>query len=142
MSRASIFLLLFSFLGFGCSSTPMMHLDVMATPEGSRVFLSLRGERAYTGKLGPIKGDVKAESFEEDFILIGTAPMTYELPLRETESDATILGVGGKVVLKYKEGVLRFVKPGFQTVERHVRFSDGETRVVVEMPVEHDSAQP
>ena len=141
---ARSFLALFaSLLLIGCSSSPpLMRLDVQATPTGSRVFLSLQGELAYTGKLGPIQGDVKSESFEEDFVLLGTAPLTYALPLRETESDATVLGFGGKVVRKYKEGILRFEKPGFQTVERRIRFHEGETTITVEMPAEHVAPRP
>ena len=43
--------------------------------------------------------------------------------------------------MKYKEGVVRFVKPGFETVERRFRFQDGEVRIQVKMPkVENPSA--
>lgn len=124
-----------SLAAFGCSSTPpTMQLDVHSFPEGARVFISRRGERAIAGKIGPIKGDVKSEELEEEFVLIGTAPLTYTSLLHEIESDATVLGIGGKVVLKFRDGVLRFEKPGFQTVERHVRFQEGEVRLEVELP--------
>ena len=117
-----------------CSSTPKMELELGSTPQGAQVFLSRRGERAYEGKLGPLKGDVKSDELEEGFALIGTSPLTYVSPLRETESDATLFGVGAKVVLKYKDCVVRFVKPGFETVERHVLFQEGEVRVQVKLP--------
>lgn len=123
------------FLAAACSSTPpTLELDLLSEPEGATVYLSRRGEKAWAGKLGPVQGDVKAEDLVEDFLLIGTAPLTYTSLLRETESDATIFGVGGRVVLKFRDGVLRFEKPGFETVERHVRFVDGEVRVEVELP--------
>lgn len=118
----------------GCSSTPMMELDLRSDPVGAQVYMSRRGEKAVTGKLGPVKGNVRAESLEEDFVFIGTAPLTYSSPLSETESDARVLGFGGKVVRKYKDGVIRFEKPGFETVERHVRFQDGELKMKVSMP--------
>ena len=126
----------------GCGSTPLARLDLQASPAGARVFLSLRGDRAYTGKLGPIRGDVKSESFEEDFVLLGTAPLIFDVALRETESDATILGVGGKVVRKYKEGVLRFEKPGFETAERRVRLAEGTTEVQVDLLSTDPPARP
>ena len=136
MSLRALTLALVSILAVSCSSTPTMELEIQSDPAGARVYMSLRGQRAVTGKFGPIQGDVKAEDLEEEFLLIGTAPFTYTLPLHETESDATVLGVGGKVVLKYKEGIVRFEMPGFQSVERHVRFREGDVRVEVAMPEE------
>ena len=118
----------------GCASTPEMELELRTEPEGARVYLSRRGKKAYQAKLGPVKGDVKAETFEEEFLLIGTSPLVYTTPLRATESDATLLGVGGKVVLKFDDGVLRFEKPGYETIEQHVRFHDGDTTLEVALP--------
>jgi hypothetical protein len=134
MSIPTLAFVLLPILAAGCGSTPMMELDLSSNPDGAKVYLSRRGKKAYQGNFGPIKGNVKAEKLEEEFVLLGTSPLFYTSPLRETESDATVLGIGGKVVLKYKEGILRFKKPGFETVERYVRFLDGEVSIDVDMP--------
>lgn len=139
MSLRTALLLLFSIAAASCGSTPMMQLDLQSDPVGARVYVSRRGHKSVVTRLGPIQGNVKAEDLEEDFVLIGTSPMVYSSPLKEFESDATIMGFGGQVVLRYKEAVLRFEKPGHATVERHVRFEDGEMIVQVEMPESESS---
>lgn len=128
--------LLIAFLLSACGSTPEIVLDLSSDPVGAQVYLSRRGERTYRGQLGPVKGDVKAESLEEDFFLIGTAPLVYTSPLEERDGGVSVLGVGGAVVLEYDEGVLRFEKEGFESVERRVRFRKGRVRVEVQMGTE------
>lgn len=120
----------------GCGSTPEIVLDLRSDPVGAQVYLSRRGEKSIQADLGPLEGDVKSEPYEEEFRLIGTSPMIFVSPLEEAESKAKILGFGGAVMRKYREAVIRFQKDGFQTIERHVRFYDGEFSVAVTMDQE------
>ena len=133
MSLRSTLLIGAATLMAGCGSAPKMTLSLESDPVGAQVYLSRRGDRSVQGKVGPLSGNMKSESFKEEFSLIGTSPLTYESPLTETESDATFLGFGGRVKLKYKEGVIRFERPGYDTVERHFRFQDDELRLWIEM---------
>ena len=132
----------------GCGSTPTVELDLSSDPAGAQVFLSRRGERSYRADLGPLEGDMKSEELVEDFFLLGTSPLAYVSPLEESESNAKVLGFGGAVVLEYHEGLLRFEKEGFATVERRVRFRKGKIGIHVTMPdqgqdvVRADTARP
>ena len=116
-----------------CGSTPEVQLDLSSDPVGAQVFLSRRGERSYRADFGPLEGDMKSEALSEDFVYLGTSPLEYATPLEENESDARVLGFGGAVVLEYHEGVLRFEKEGFATVERRVRFKNGRIQLHVTM---------
>ena len=115
----------------GCGSTPEVVLNISTVPAGAQVYLSRRGEKAYKGKLGPVKGDMRAEPIVEDFMLLGTSPIEYTTPLEEREGGAAIFGV--LVVRRYGDGVVRVVKEGFATIERHIRFKDGEVQVNVKL---------
>ena len=117
--------LLLALLTAGCAGTPMMRLDLASDPSGASVSISRRGEKAYQGSFGPVKGDVDADRFEEAFRSIGTTPLEYSSPLRDTLKDATVLGVGGREILRFEEAIVRFEKPGYETVEKYVRFERG-----------------
>lgn len=109
-----------------CGSTPdIMEVELRSSPTGARVFIERRGESTYQGKVAFLKGNVKATPFVEDFQLVGTTPVTYSSQLSEMKTDATVLGVGGRVIRTYKEGVFRFERPGYETVEQFVRFDEG-----------------
>ena len=113
----------------GCSSTPQMRLDVTTYPAGAEVYISRRGEKSFRGSLGPVEGDMSSEPLEESFTLVGASPLKFASPLEERESGGTIMGVGGGVIRKYHEGVLRVEMEGYQTVERVIRFSDRKAKV-------------
>lgn len=124
-----------------CGSTPTVQLSVSSEPAGATVTLSRVGERSYRADLGPVEGDVRSEAFTEDAFVLGTAPLTYESPLEEEESSAKVLGFGGGVVREYHEGVLRFEKEGFETIERRVRFRDGKVEVHARLDEDADDPQ-
>lgn len=126
----------------GCSSTPELLLDIQVEPAGADVYLSRRGEKAYRGDFGPVEGDVRSEAFEEGFAFLGNAPLEYSSLLEERESGGTILGIGAGVMRKYKEGIVRIEKEGFEPVERHVRFVDGEVKLAVQLEKSAAAAQP
>jgi hypothetical protein len=146
--RALLALATSTLLLASCSSTPEVQLDLSSDPVGAQVYLSRRGERSYRAGFGPVEGDMKSEELNEEFIYLGTSPLEYVSPLEEDESNAKVLGFGGAIVLEYHEGVLRFEKEGFATVERRVRFKNGtiELHVTMESPgqsvVRAESAQP
>lgn len=123
--------LAFSFVGLvvlfpvGCGA-PQMRLNIKSEPSGARVYISRRGERAYRGVLGPVRGDMKSDKIVEDFVLLGTSPVEYSSDLEEHESGVSVFGVGAKVVRQFGDGVIRIEKDGFETVERTVHFKDGE----------------
>lgn len=117
----------------GCSSAPQLDLDLHSNPEGASVYFSRRGLKSVQGKIAFVKGDVKSETLEEEFVFLGTAPLQHSTPIEEVESDATIMGVGGKVILKYREGVLRFEKAGFEPFEQRVRIEDGKIKVMADL---------
>ena len=116
-----------------CGSTPKTVLEIVTVPSGADVYLAKSGERAVHGKLGPVAGDVDQESIDESFLLLGTAPLEYTLPLEEKESGASAFGIGFEVVRRYDEGVLRIQKNGYRTQERRIRLEDGDVRIVIEL---------
>lgn len=125
-----------------CSSTPKAELQIVTHPSGADVYLSRSGERSYRGKFGPLSGGFEKEPIDEGFLLLGTAPLDYSLPLRETEQDASAFGVGIQVVRKYEEGILRVEKQGYRPVERRVHLEDGEVKVVFRLEEEPAAPTP
>ena len=124
-----------------CSSPGEVVLDLSTNPVGATVYLSRHGGESYRGKLGPLKTDVGAGAIQEEFLLIGTSPLTHTVRLEEKRSGAVVLGVGGAVMREYRVGILLFEKEGYETVERRVRFHDGRVRVVVELQAEQVESQ-
>ena len=112
----------------------MLEVQLTSNPSGARVYISRRGESTYQGKVGFLKGNVKATPFEEEPQLVGTTPVTYSSPLQEMTTDATVLGVGGRVIKTFKEGVFRFERPGFEPVEQFIRFQKGRETIDVVLP--------
>jgi hypothetical protein len=108
-----------------CGSVPHAELRITSEPAGARVFLSRRGQQKLQAKIGFIKSNMKSGAFEEEFQLIGTTPLEYSTPLQETSTDATLLGVGGKSLKFFEEGLLRFEREGYETAEKFVRFEKG-----------------
>ncbi len=117
----------------GCSA-PEVVLSVRTEPPGAAVYLSRRGQRAYYGAFGPIRGDMQSEPYEEDFMLVGRTPLEFASPLEEEESGgAALLGIGVTRVRRYEQGVLRFEKRGYEPVEQRVLFEEGQRLIDVEL---------
>ena len=70
-----------------------------------------------------IPGKITASAFEEDFKLLGNAPVEYEFPLSEREVAIDVPEGTGDIVRHYKEGTIRVQMPGYGTIERLVAFS-------------------
>ncbi len=114
-------------------SAPEVVLNIHTEPSDAEVYISRRGQKVYKGKIGPVKGDMSDEKIIEDFVLLGHTPLEYCSPLEERESGATFMGVGVAVDRKYAVGVLRIEKDGYETIERRVRFKDGEVEVKLKL---------
>lgn len=133
-SLAAPMLLLATLLPLGaCGSSPKSNLRITSDPPGARVFLSRRGQQKVQAKVILIKGNVKAKSFEEEPFLLGTTPLDYSTPLEETSNDATVLGIGGKTIVFYEDGILTFERAGYEKAEKYVRFEKGRSKVHAEM---------
>lgn len=117
----------------GCAGTPVMRLDIESTPSGAQVSIQRRGERNYVGSFGPVSGSLSSNRFEEEWVPLGTTPVAYSTPLKETTTDATLLGVGGRVVKRFEDALVRFELEGYAPTEKFVRFEKGEGRLVVEL---------
>lgn len=117
----------------GCSSTPVMEIEIDSIPSGARVSIQLRGERNYVGRLGPLSGNLSARRFEDEFVSIGTTPASYATPLRETTTDATFLWVGGRAIRHFEDALVRFELEGYETVEKFVYLRKGNESLVAEL---------
>lgn len=139
--RSLPILALAALLSPSCGGPPkMLEVQLQSNPSGARVFISRRGESTYQGKVGFLKGNVKATPFEDEMQLVGTTPVTYSSPLQEMTTDATVLGVGGRVIKTFKEGVFRFERPGYEPAEQFVRFTKGgQVMKVTLQPLPADS---
>jgi len=98
-------------------------VSVRTDPIGAEVYLQRRGDLEINAKVKGIPGKVTASAFEEDFRLLGNAPVEYEFELSEEEVGIDVLEGSGSVTRHYKEGTIRVERPGYETVVRLVRFS-------------------
>ncbi len=106
-------------------------LSVRTDPVGAEVYLQRRGDIEIDAKVSGIPGRVTTSRFEEDFRLIGNAPVDYEFDLSETEVGVDVPGGSGKVIRHYREGTIRIERNGYETVIRVVRFSGDEVKLDV-----------
>ena len=106
-----------------CSST--QEILVVTAPAGAEVSLQRRGELAIHASVSGIGGTIAADSFEDEFISLGTSPVNYEFKRKKREVAVHGPGAGGNVTRHYIEGTIRIELPGYITVERRVRF-DGD----------------
>ncbi len=112
-----------------CGST--QKVSVRTDPIGAEVYLQRRGELEIDANVKGIPGRITASAFEEDFRLIGNAPVEYEFDLSEREVGIDTPEGGGKVVRHYKEGTLRVEREGYETEVRLVRFSGNPIDVTI-----------
>lgn len=98
-------------------------VSVRTDPVGAEVYLQRRGDLEINARVKGIPGKVTASAFEEDFRLLGNAPVEYEFELSEDEVGIDVPEGSGSVTRHYKEGTIRVERPGYETVVRLVRFS-------------------
>ena len=122
-------LLLAAALSTACGSA--QKVSVRTDPIGAEVYLQRRGDIEIDAKVSGIPGKVTTSRFEEDFRLIGNAPVDYEFDLSETEVGVDVPGGSGKVIRHYREGTIRIERNGYETVIRVVRFSGDEVKLDV-----------
>ena len=105
----------------GCGSA--QKVSVRTDPVGAEVYLQRRGDLEINAKVKGIPGKVTASAFEEDFRLIGNAPVEYEFELTEEDVGIDVPEGSGNITRHYKEGTIRVERAGYETVVRLVRFS-------------------
>ena len=105
----------------GCGSA--QKVSVRTDPVGAEVYLQRRGDLEINARVKGIPGRVTASAFEEDFRLIGNAPVEYEFELTEEDVGIDVPEGSGNITRHYKEGTIRVERAGYETVVRLVRFS-------------------
>lgn len=105
----------------GCGSA--QKVSVRTDPVGAEVYLQRRGDLEINARVKGIPGSVTASAFEEDFRLLGNAPVEYEFELSEQGVGIDVPEGSGSVTRHYKEGTIRVERPGYEAVVRLVRFS-------------------
>lgn len=110
-----------------------MKLDIDSVPTGAQVSIQLRGDRKYLGQVVFLSGSVSSKRFEDEFISMGTAPVQFSTPLKETTTNATLLGFGAKVEKRFDDALVRFELDGFETVEKFVALEEGKSTLSVEL---------
>ena len=114
-------LILAAFMLAACGSA--QKVSVRTDPIGAEVYLQRRGDLEINARVKGIPGKVTASAFEEDFRLLGNAPVEYEFELSEDEVGIDVPEGSGSITRHYKEGTIRVERPGYETVVRLVRFS-------------------
>ena len=121
----------------GCAS--MQRVSIETDPVGASVFLQRRGDIEVHGRIAGVVGGADVESFEEEFMLLGTAPVDYEFARREREVSVHTPYVGADVTRHYREGTIRVELDGYRVVVRRVRFSGDEIILVIPLEPVPDS---
>ncbi len=107
----------------GCGSSKQK-LSVTSSPAGAEVLLQRRGDLEIDVSVPTYgSGGLAAGKFEDDFITLGNAPVKYEFELSESQGSINFKGAGGSATKHYREGTIRVLLPGYQTIERLVAFS-------------------
>jgi hypothetical protein len=105
----------------GCAST--QKVKVRTDPVGAEVYLQRRGDLEIDAEVLGVPGKVTARTFEEDFRLLGNAPVEYEFDRSEREVGIRTSEGHGTVVKHYREGTIRVERSGYEAVVRVVRFA-------------------
>jgi hypothetical protein len=114
-----------------CASTNQV-LTVETVPAGAEVYLQRRGVVSVEASVSGVGGAADGGRFEDDFVMLGNAPVNFEFPLSETAGGISVGTYGGGSVTKhYREGMVRVVMPGYQTVERLVTFTGSAVRLML-----------
>ncbi len=114
-------------------------ISVRTEPVGAEVYLQRRGELEINANVKGIPGKITANAFEEDFRLLGTAPVDYEFDLSEDDVGIDTPEGSGKITRHYKEGTIRVERAGYETVVRPVYFSGGTANLTITLvPLSQD----
>jgi hypothetical protein len=99
-------------------------LSIETEPAGAGVLLQRRGEVEVAARVLGVSGTLDENAFEEEFYSLGNAPIKYEFKLKESEGAIHGGAVGSASVTRhYTEGTVRIELPGYEIVERRIRFS-------------------
>lgn len=113
----------------GCGSA--QKVSVRTDPIGAEVYLQRRGDLEINAQVKGIPGRVTASAFEEDFRLLGNAPVEYEFELSERDVGIDVPEGSGSIVRHYKEGTIRVEREGYESVIRLVRFSGSTVDLLI-----------
>ena len=117
-------LLAMTVIGLSACGSSKQKLSVKTSPPDAEVLLQRRGDLEIDVSVPTYgSGDLAAGKFEDDFITLGNAPVKYEFDLSESQGSINIKGAGGSATKHYREGTIRVLLPGYQTIERLVAFS-------------------
>lgn len=121
----------------GCGSA--QKVSVRTDPIGAQVYLQRRGDLEINAQVKGIPGKVTASAFEEDFRMLGNAPVEYEFELSEREVGVDVPEGSGSIVRHYKEGTIRVEREGYESVIRLVRFSGSTVDLMITLqPLSED----
>ena len=117
-------LLAMTVIGLSACGSSKQKLSVKTSPTDAEVLLERRGDLVIDVSVPTYgSGDLAAGKFEDDFITLWYAPVKYEFDLSESQGSINIKGAGGSATKHYREGTIRVLLPGYQTIERLVAFS-------------------
>ena len=127
------------FLVFVAACASTQKVSVRTDPIGAEVYLQRRGELEITANVKGIPGKITANAFEEDFRLLGNAPVEYEFDLNEKDVGIDTPEGSGNIVRHYKEGTIRVERDGYETIVRPVYFSGGTVDLLITLqPLNED----
>ncbi len=113
----------------GCGSA--QKVSVRTDPIGAEVYLQRRGDLEINAKVKGIPGKITGSAFEEEFRLIGNAPIEYQFDLVEKDVGIDVPEGSGSITRRYKEGTIRVERDGYETVVRPVYFSGGTVDLLI-----------
>ncbi len=114
-------------------------VSIRTDPLGAEVYLQRRGEIEINANVKGIPGKITANAFEEDFRLLGNAPIEYQFDLSEKDVGIDTPEGGGNIVRHYKEGTIRVEREGYESAIRPVYFSGGTVDLMITLlPLSQD----
>jgi hypothetical protein len=113
-------------------------LSVTTVPSGAEVLLQRRGDVDIDASIpvAGISGSLEGGSFEDRFITLGNAPVSYEFELDDKDSNFNFKGQSVAVTKHYREGTIRVEMPGYRTIERLVAFSGSPVELTLTLQPE------
>lgn len=120
------------FCSLGCAST--QKLTIQTDPSGAEVSLQRRGVIEMSANVLGISGSVDEEEFEDEFYLLGNAPLDHKFKIKESEASISRAGLGGASITRhYREGTLRIEMSGYKTAERLVQFTGEPVTITISL---------
>jgi hypothetical protein len=108
----------------GCGSSKQQ-ISVRTTPPGAEVQLQRRGDMEIDASIpvAGVSGSIDGARFEDEFVSLGNAPVEWKFELDDSQGSASFKGQSVSATKHYREGTIRVLLPGYQTIERLVAFS-------------------